>query len=289
MRTKFSPHQLGVALAFFGMLLVSLDSLGVRLTGASDWDIAFWFGAFTATAMFIVVPLRSRQSFLAAVKVDGSPVIASGLLQALSTLLFILAIGATTVSNVVVIFATAPIVAAIIAHFILGESTSRRTRMGILISIVGISVVVSGSVGGGRLLGDVFAVGAIITFSANLTIWRKLPDQNRMVAIGLGGLFMALVAWFPAQPLAVDARAIAILAAIGGVLGPAGRVMVASATRYITGAQVGLFVPVETVAATTWAWLFLDEPAPLTTVLGGLIVLGAVWYGSREPAPTNSS
>lgn len=271
------------------MLLISFDSLGVRLTEAEDWDIAFWFGVFTALAMLVLVPIRSGHSFVSGVKIDGAPVVASGLLQMGSTLLFILAIGATTVSNVVVIFATAPIVAAIIAHFVLKEKTSRRTLTGILISILGITLVVSGSVGESRLVGDLLAVGAIVTFSLNLTIWRKLPDQNRMVAVGLGGVFMALVAWFPADPFSVDLRAIAILAAIGGVLGPGGRIMVASATRYITGAQVGLFVPVETVAATAWAWWFLDEPAPLATVIGGSIVLLAVWYGSKESATPDTS
>lgn len=285
MSSRFAPHQIGVLLAFGGMLLISLDSLGVRLTEAADWDIAFWFGTFTVAAMVLLVPIVSRVSFVSAVRHDGAPILASGLLQTASTLFFILAIGATTVSNTVVIFAAAPAVAAVIAWVVLDEVTPMRTWIGIAVSIVGVALVVSGSIGAGRLVGDLYAVGAIFAFSVNLTIWRKLPGQNRMAAVGLGGLGMALIAWFPAHPFELDARALLILAAIGGVFGPAGRIMVANATRYISGAQVGLFVPVETAAATTWAWLFLGEAAPRNTLLGGLIVLGAVWYGSRQAEP----
>ena len=273
---------MGILLAFGGMLSISLDSLGVRLTKADDWDIAFWFGIFTAIAISSLIPILSKQSFLAAMRADNAYVLASGILQACSTTLFILSIGATTVSNTVVIFAAAPVVAAVIGRIVLGEITNSRTWVGIAGSIAGVTLVVSGSAGEGRWLGDLYAIGAVMAFATNLTIWRKFPEQNRMVAIGLGGLAMALVAWFPAHPFEMDIRAMAILAVTGGVFGPVGRIFVASATRYISGAQVGMFVPVETVAATAWAWLFLSEPAPRNTLIGGLIVLIAILYGSRQ-------
>jgi len=282
MRSRLSTYQMGMLLAFGGMLAVSLDSLGVRLTKADDWDIAFWFGIFTAIAMLLLIPILSKQSFLAAMRADSTSVLASGILQACSTTLFILAIGTTTVSNTVVIYAAAPVVAAVIGRVVLGEITNSRTWVGIAGSIAGVTLIVSSSAGEGRWLGDLYAVGAVMAFATNLTIWRKFPEQNRMVAVGLGGFTMALVAWFPAHPFEMDTRAIVILAITGGVFGPGGRILVASATRYISGAQVGMFVPVETVAATAWAWLFLSEPAPRNTLIGGSVVLIAVWYGSRQ-------
>ena len=38
--------------------------------------------------------------------------------------------------------------------------------------------------------------------------------------------------------------------------------------------------PVETVAATAWAWIFFSERPSARTVVGGVIVLGAVLYGT---------
>ena len=262
------------------MLLVSLDSLGFRLTNAESWDNAFWYGVFTSLAMIALVPLRTRRSFLAVARADGLPALVSGLLQAGSTTFFILALGRTTVSNVVVIVAASPVLAALVARIGLREHTSLRTWLAIAASIGGIVLVVSGSFGLGRLDGDLLAVAAITAFALNVTLWRRFPDIDRAVVIGLGGLVMAVVAGFVAGPFDVGIRALAILALLGTLSGPAGRIAIATSPRYLPVAQVALFTPVETVAATTWAWLFLSETPPALTVVGGLVVLAAVAYGS---------
>ena len=275
-------HRRGVFLAASGMLLVSLDSLGIRLADASSWDIAFWFGTFTFGAMLILVPLLSQKPLWRIIHEDGAPTVFSGFLQAASTTFFILAINSTTVSNTVVIVAAAPVLAAALAHYFIGERTPVRVWFAIVGSIAGILVVVSGSLEAGRIEGDLAAVAAILAFSANLTLWRRYPSVNRMAAVGLGGLAMAITALVPADPFGLGARAMLILVVLGGVAGPAGRISIASATRYLSTAQVSLFTPVETIAATTWAFLLLDESPPSTTVIGGIIVLAAVAYGASQ-------
>jgi drug/metabolite transporter (DMT)-like permease len=49
-----------------------------------------------------------------------------------------------------------------------------------------------------------------------------------------------------------------------------------AAPRYVPTAEVALFAPVETVAATIWAWLAFAEVPATQTVIGGIIVLGAI-------------
>ncbi len=283
--TTDHSERIGVALAATGMLLISLDSLGFRLTEASSWDIAFWFGFFTTIAMVVVVRLQSGRWLPGVVQEQGTPLVMSGLLQSASTVFFILALGLTTVSNTVVIVAAAPIVAAMIAHFAIGERTALRVWAAIAVSFAGILIVVSGSFGAGRLSGDLFAVAAIVAFGANLTIWRRYPEVHRAAAIGIAGIVMVAVAVLPADPLGIDARALLILAVLGGVAGPAGRIAVAVSTRYLPTAQVSLFTPLETIAATAWAWLFLDEAPPQATIIGGLVVLAAVVYGATARTP----
>lgn len=285
-KTRLQPHQLGIVLAASGMLLISLDSLGIRLTEASSWDIAFWIGAFTTVAMLVLVPVRTGKSLPAVARKAGLPMFASGMLQAASTTFFIVAINLTTVSNTVVIVAASPVVAALIAHFAIGERTTLRTWLAIATSIGGVLIVVSGSIGVGRIEGDMMAVVAVLAFASNLTLWRRFPDLNRQVAIGLGGMIMALVAVVPANPLDVGGGALLILAFLGIVTGPTGRVAVATSTRYLPAAQVSLFTPVETVAATAWAWLFLSETPPRSTIIGGVIVIGAVILGTTGQQAT---
>lgn len=272
------------------MLLISLDSLGIRLADIGSWEVAFWLGLFTAVAMFTLVPIRTRRSVLAEAREGGLPLGASTLLQAGSLTFFVLAVTITTVANTVIIIAAVPVVAALIAHVAIGEKTTLRTWVAIAVSIAGIWTVVSGSLGSGRIEGDLLAVAAIVSFGSNLTLWRRYPEINRMVVVGLGSLTMALVAVIPADPLDVDTRALVVIAVLGLVTGPAGRVSVATSTNYIPVAQAGLFAPVETVAAIAWAWLFLNEEPETSTIVGGVIVILAVLYGTmrREaPAPVD--
>lgn len=270
----------GVLLALGGVLLISLDSLWIRLSEAGSWDVAFWVGLFTFVAISIVVPIRTGASIIATVRRDGAPLFVSSALNTVSVTMFIVAIGLTTVANTVAIIAAAPVAAAVVARLIIGERPSTRTWWAIAGSVVGILVIVAGSVGAGSVNGDIAAVVAVLAFAGNVTLWRRYPAISRLGVIGLGGLFIALATFVPANPFEVDGRALAILAVMGLATGPAGRVSLASSTRYLPAAQVGLFTPVETVAATAWAWLFLSETPPTATVIGGVIVLVSVLYGS---------
>lgn len=283
-----SSHRFGLMLAGGGFLLISLDSLGIRLADTESWNATFWLGVFTFAAMLVVVPLRRRKSLLRVAVEGGFPMAASAVLQAGSITFFVLAVGLTTVANTVAIIAAAPVMAALISLVAIGERTRARTWIGIIASIGGILVVVSGSLGEGRVSGDLFAVAAIVAFASNVTLLRRFPDLSRLAVIGVGGLLLAIVSYAPAQPMEVDVESIAILAVLGAITGATGRTAVISSTRYLPAAQVGLFAPIETIAATAWAWIFLSEAPPSSTMVGGLVVVIAVVYGTTGEPPEST-
>lgn len=288
MLDSLTDRQKGVLLALSGVLLISLDSLWIRLSEASSWDVAFWVGVFTFVTISLVLPARTGHSLFTAVRRDGTPLLISSLLNTCSVTMFIVAVGLTTVANVVAIIAAAPVAAAVVARLLIGEKPTSRTWMAIAGSVVGILVIVSGSVGAGTVGGDLVAVIAVLAFAGNVSLWRRYPAISRLAVIGLGGLFTAIVTVLPGDPLSVGGGSLAILAVMGVLTGPAGRVSLATSTRYLSAAEVGLFPPVETVAATVWAWLFLTEPPPVLTVIGGLLVIVAVVYGTRPRSVTST-
>jgi drug/metabolite transporter (DMT)-like permease len=280
MRAPLTQRQTGFLLALGGVLLISLDSLWIRLSDVSSWDVAFWVGVLTFVTISVALPARTGTSLVAVIRRDRGPLLISALLNTCSVTFFILAVGLTTVSNTVAIIASAPVAAAVLARVLIGEQPSARTWWAIAASVLGILVIVAGSLGAGSVGGDALAVVAVLAFACNVTLWRRYPDISRLAVIGYGGLFTALVSYVPADPLAIPVEALGILVIMGVLTGPTGRVSLASSTRYMPAAQVGLFVPVETVAATAWAWVFLSEAPPRLTVIGGLMVIIAVLYGS---------
>lgn len=274
--------RLGVALTVAGLLLMSVESPALRFTHTTPWNNAFWLGLFSAVSMFVWVRIKSGGSPLAPLRGQAGPTLLSGLLQTSSTLFFVLAIHDTTIANTQVIFATTPAIAALAGLLLLHEAVALRTWLGIAGSLLGIVLVFSGSFGSGRVFGDVCALIAVSSYSANLTLWRKYPGVDRQLAVGFGGLGMALCALVPGDPPSIGVVGLLILAGLGLLTAPLGRVFVANATRHLPVAQVSLLTPVEMIAATTWAWLFLAEAPPTTALIGAAIVIVSLIVGVKS-------
>ncbi len=277
-----------MALAFLGMLAVSTDSLFIRLADIDGFDVTFWIGAFTTIVLTTLVTVRDRRLPVDLIRHGGWPLWLAGVLQAGSTCVFVLAVTKTSVANVVVIIAAAPLIAAVLSTIILKEPSPRRVWIAVAVVIVGVLLVVSGSLGGGTFGGDLLAVAAITQFGCSLVLLRRFPTIDRMAMVLLGGIGMALIAVVPATLFGHSTKTWAALMLMGLVFGPLARVMIAEAPKHLPAAEVGLFAPVETVTATLWAWVFFSEAPAATTVLGGVIIVSAVlwgtWQGPRLPS-----
>lgn len=280
---ELTDRHKGIALASFGMLAVSSDSFFIRLADIDGFDLTFWVGVFTTITMTGVLVLAQRVDVVAETRRGGWPLWLAAMLQAGSTSLFVLAVTLTTVSNVVVIIAAAPVFAAGLSSLVLRERTSRRVWTAIGVVVVGVLIVVSGSFGGGSLTGDILAIGAIFLFGCSLVLLRSHSDMNRTLMVGLAGIGMALIAVIPATLFGHEGQTWLALVLMGFLFGPVSRVMLAVAPRFLPASEVGLFTPVETVAASLWAWLFFDEAPPAATVGGGFIIVSAVIWGMWTP------
>ncbi len=262
------------------MLCVSTDSLWVRLSEAEAVDVAFWVAVCALVVYAVFGRFFDRQPMLKSLRHHRAPIVAAGLLAAISQLAFVTAVTETRVANVVAIVAAVPVIAAGCARLFLGERTTRRVGIAIVLTVVGIAVIVASSLGRPTLRGDLLALIAVASFAANLTIWRRYPDMSRRVALSASAVAVIAVTSFTASPFSLDARAYTAIAAMGLVFNPLGRLAHSSAPRYAPVSEVALFTPIETVAATIWAALFLSEVPRLATVGGAAVVLAGVFYGT---------
>ena len=273
-------RQIGWTLAAVGMLLVSTDSLFIRLSEASDWDIAFIVSMFALPAHLILNRFFGRAGPIESFRAYPGPLALAALLAAVSQITFIAAVNRTEIANVVVVIGSAPVLAALAGRVLLKERADRRTWVAIALTMLGILVVVSGSLGQPSLSGDLLALVAIAVFSVNFTIWRRFPDMNRFVGLGLSAIMTMVVAAPLASPFSLGRSVYLPLAAMGFVFNPIGRICHTNAPRFAQAAEVALFVPVETVAATTWAWIAFSEVPDTRTFIGGGIVIAAVLWGT---------
>lgn len=275
-----TQQRRGWMLAATGMLLVSTDSLFIRLAETNAWNMAVMVAAFSLPIYVGLAWKADHRASPAAVRVYLVPLVLAGVLGGASQLAFIGAVNRTTVANVVAIVAAAPVVAAFAAWFFFDEATSRRVWLAIVVTATGVFVIVAGSLGSPTLDGDALAVLAIVAFALSINVWRRFPEMSVYVGLAIGATIMGVVAAPFATPGTIDGRALACAFAMGVVFNPLGRICHSTAPRYAPAAEVALFTPIEMIAATTWAWLWFGEVPSTQTMVGAVLILGGVLYGT---------
>ena len=283
-------RERGWALAAVGMLLVSTDSFFVRTADFDAWTISFVFGIASTISLGTYFLATTDESLARAMRREPWTLAGLALLSAFTQIAYVGAVNHTAVSNVVVIVAATPIATAALAWLVLRERTERRVVVAIVITVAGIVIVVGGSLGTPTIDGDLLALLAVVLVSLSLVLWRRSPDINRPLALALSSATMAAVT----APFADIGDAPLRVFIAGGLMGlvfnPLGRLSYTSAPRYAPSAEVALFSPVETVAATVWAWWFFSERPSIATVTGGVIVLAGVLFGTvgrRQRTPVD--
>jgi len=276
------------------MLFVSTDSLFVRLGEGSGATMAFLMACGSTLSLGLAAILRpgGPAAFRHSLVTTPRAILLAAAFGAATQFSFIVAVTRTSVSNVVVIVGASPIAAAIVAFLLLRERPERRVLWAIIVTAIGIGATMSGSLGSPSLGGDVVAVIAICSFGLSIVVWRKHPDLDRPSALALGSLLMALLTLPVVEWSSIDLRMLLAGGAMGLVANPMGRMLYTAAPRYVPTAEVALFAPVETVAATIWAWWAFSEVPATRTVIGGVIVLAAIglatWPSASTAAATNS-
>ena len=273
-------YRTGVALAACGVGVVSFDALLVRLCATDGWNVSFWRGLFMAVAVSLAILAECRRDPDAFAGTRTIPLLATSLLMALSSISLVLAFTLTPAANAVVILSSSPLFSALFSRLWLREMAPRRTLVAIAVAIVGVIIVVSGSLGEGNATGDALALLSAVIIGAHLTLLRRFPGLNRQAAVAGAGLFMALLTFPLAQPLTLSASSYFYLAIMGLIQMPLAMVLMAIGTRYLPAAEISLFLLLETFLAPIWVWMALGEIPNSTTFLGGFLIIATLVVNS---------
>lgn len=279
----------GLLLGIAGVIILTPDSLLIRLISTDGTTLLFWRGLVTGSLLlagFAIVHGRASGPLL---RVIGGTGLLAAAAFAGSAVAFVSAIKTTTVANTLVILSAAPLFAALMARAILAEEVRPATWIAILAAVAGILVIVSDSLGGGAVLGDLSALAGALCIATSFTLLRRRRHINMIPAMGLGGLLVALLNLPFAMPLALSQSDVLWLACMTLVVAPASLALLTLAPRYLPAPEVSLLLLLETVLGPFWVWLVLDEAPNARAVLGGAIVVAALAGHAvttlRRPAP----
>lgn len=268
-----NPIQVGVIFVVLSALIWSSAGLFTKGVAASAWDIIFWRSLFAATLTSGFVAYRDRidHEFLG-LKGSGW---AAGVIGAAGTAAFIPAFKNTSIANVSLIYAIAPLVAGFMAWVWIGERMSRSVVLGSAAALCGVVIIVHGSVGSFSLTGDLLAVLMVIAMSVVMVIYRRYPGTPAAGPNVLSCLLLMPVGWLFGRPLENTPMEIVLMACFGLVFALAS-VLLADGARRVPAGQTALLSTLEAPLAPVLAWLVLAELPSVATVVGGSIILVAV-------------
>ena len=191
----------------------------------------------------------------------------------------------TSIANVAVIYATAPFMAAGLAHWLVGERMAWRTVVACVLCFAGVVVIVSHGFGSGHMAGDLLALLMTASFALIIVIPRAYPGTEMMPATILSAVITVLVFLPFGHPSHAGMADWITLAAFGLNNFTIAMYLFLAGARRIAAAQAALIGTLEIVLSPFWAWLVFSERPGLSTVLGGGMILAVVvWHTWRDLA-----
>jgi len=268
-------HGRAVAAMVAVTLMWSIAGVVTRwLDGSAPFEMTFWRSAANALALLVLLSLlRGPTTLWRSLREGGRALWLSGACWAVMFTAFMLALTLTSVANVLVTMALAPLFTALAARFALGHRLAARTWVAIVLAGAGIAWMYGHELQGGRhLLGTVVALAVPIAAAVNWTLIQSLRGQadapDMLPAVLLGALLSSAVALPLAWPLAASAHDVGLLSMLGLVQLAIPCLISVTVARVLSAPEISLLSLLEVLFGVAWVWLGANE-APSVAVLGG--------------------
>jgi drug/metabolite transporter (DMT)-like permease len=291
-------HRLGLIYVFLAGVLWSTVGLGIRLIeDAVVWQILLYRSCSLSLFLYIVIRIRSGTSPFVLLRRTGWPAVIAGLSLVAAYAGGIFAIQSTSVANAMLLFATAPFMAAALGRVVLGESVRAATWVAIAVAILGVGVMVAGGSEVGRLAGNLAALGSAFGFAVFTVALRWGKSTEMLPSVFLSGIFgailMGIMCLLSGLPLTLSVNDASIAIGMGVFQVGAGLILYTLGSRSLPAAELALLSLAEVLLGPIWVWIFLGETAGANTLLGGAILLAAIVgnaiSGARRKPPLITS
>ena len=288
-------HKHGLLFVFAAGVLWSTVGLGIRMIkDAVVWQILLYRSISMSLFLYIVIRLRSGESPFLQIRRIGLPAVVAGLSLVAAYSGGIYAIQNTSVANAMLLFATAPFMAAVLGWLVLREPVRAATWIAIAVALGGILIMVSDKTGDVAVQGSLAALGSALGFAVFTVALRWGRSGEMLPSVFLSGLFAIVITFGICQFLELS---VVLSLQDGGVamgMGVfqvgAGLILYTLGSRSLPAAELALLSLAEVLLGPLWVWLFLNETASLNTLVGGAVLLiaiagNAVSGKRRKPPP----
>ena len=250
------------------------------------WQYLFFRGSVIFLVLNIYLFLAEGLKFTRNYNKIGLSGLIGGVSLGIANISFILSITTTTAAVTMMMLATQPFVAAILAYIFLKEKISRTTLVAISVAAAGIIFMSLDSKGEGTLFGLINGLVSSLGF-AGFTVslrWRKKTPKFTTVAIA--GIFCSAVAilvlLFNDSNIFISLKN-SSLSALHGFLVCTGLILFSMKSKDLPATDLTLLSLTEVLGGIFWVWLpwfGVNEVPSVNTLVGGAtIIFAIIFYG----------
>ena len=270
---QLSSQKKGSLLAFIAVMLITPDSILIRLSSIETWGMLFYRGAIPFVVVLIGLIFFYKNNLLKALINIGYPGVFYVISFSICNITFIISIQNTNVANTLVMIAMAPMLSAILGSIFLKEVPDRKTWVAIIITLIAVTYIFHDSIEMGNFYGDLFGIITAFGLACNAVIARYAKNRDLVPSAVIGKLCVAIFAFFFVDTFAlVDTDLIFVpLMCVMCVAIPF--VLVTIAPRFIPAEEVNLFFLLETIIGPFWVWLVINEQPSIETIQGGVVII----------------
>ena len=272
-----SQHRLGIALVVAAAIAWSTAPFFTRLLPYDSWTILFWRGLF-ASGMIVVlmVVLQGRAGLRDLTRIDKNGWLVASL-STLAMIAFIPSLQLTDVSNVAIIIATGPFLAAALAWIWLREIPHLRTMLASIVALCGVMIIVGNARTGSDVIGIALACFMALAIAAMTVMVRRHRNTSMVAAAAMSNILGSVISIpFASGITGITGFDLLILAMFGCFQVALGLTLFFLGSRLLPSGQAALISTLETPLMPFWIWVGFAEVPTLRVLVGGALVMGAV-------------
>ena len=270
---SLNNQKKGSLLAFIAVMLITPDSLLIRLSNIETWGMLFYRGAIPFVVVLIGLLIFYNKNFLNALFNVGYTGIFYTISFAICNITFLVSIQNTSVANTLVMVAMAPMISAIFGGIFLKEAPDKKTWVAILITFFSAIYIFYDSIQLGNFFGDFMGLVTATGLAVNAVLVRSAKDRDLLPSAVLGKLCVAIFAFFFVESFDLVGNDMIYIPLMCVLCVAIPFVLVTIAPRFIPAEEVNLFFLLETIIGPIWVWMIIKEQPSMETVQGGIIII----------------
>ena len=268
----------GPLLIFFGAFCLSFGGLIVKsFEGSTLWQILFWRQVFFIIVVTIFLIVTYKKEVFKKIYVSGIPGLIGGIILGIGFSSYVFAMYNTTVANTNFIIQTQTIFLAIFGYFFLKEKISKITLASIILAISGLILMLGNTLSSGQMSGNIVAFVMPITFASLILIVRRYPNVDMVPLQLVAGIVAMIIGFLASTKISISSNDMFLAFLSGTFQIGLGFIFITIGARKTLSAMVGIIMLTEAILGPLWAWLFVNENPSFYVLIGGSIIILAVF------------